>query len=97
MNDEFVLAAGGVDVAEGDGAGERSAGCGVAGDLDAVGAQELLGAGDAALAAAGAHAEACDVLQLVDGDEAAVADGLEEGVGGDVFAVADEGRVRSEG
>ena len=87
--DVHLLAAFGVDVAQRHLVAQRGARCGVARHLHAVGAQHLACPRYAALAAAGAHAHAGDVLQLVDRYVAAVAHHVEYLLVGDVLAVAD--------
>ncbi len=95
--DEDLLAALGVEVAQGHLIAQRRTRRGVASKLDAVRAQQLPCTGNAALAAAGAHTHAGDVLQLVDGDVLAVAHGLQHLPVGDVLAVADVGGFRVAG
>ena len=87
--DEDLLGVGVVEVAEGHLVRQRGTGRGIAGELDAAGAEGLAGTEDAAFAAAGAHTHAGDVLQLVDRDDLAVAHGGQHLVETDVLAVAD--------
>ena len=72
----------------------RPAGREFARDLDAVGTEDLLCTGEAAGAAARAHAQPGDVLEFLRGDTLAALEGLQEVFQRHVLAVADERLVR---
>lgn len=85
---ENLVGAGVEKVAQSNLVGQRGAGRGVAYELDAIGTKNLAGAGNAAFASAGTHAQAGDVLKLVDRNGFAVAKDLEHAVETDVLAMA---------
>ena len=89
--DVDLLAALAIDVAQQHLVAQRRTRRSIAGELYAVGFQHATGTCYAALAAAGAHAHAGDVLQLVHRYVFAVAHHLEQLLVGDVLAVADIG------
>ena len=86
-----------IDFAQSDLVGQRRTRRRVAHHLDAIAAQNLLDPRHTAFATARTHAHAGDVLQLIDGDELAVANHVEESLQINVLAVANVGLFRQNG